>query len=220
MKRIALFVHHPECSEECCDGVERALSDYVIERFTEENTFSALESADMVIFPGGIGDAASFDYFFRRKAQNAVADFVASGKKYLGICMGAYWAGPHYFDIVDSIDAVQYIKREDAEIRRSYGTVAEVDWLGETENMFFYDGCALVGDETKFKTYARYKNGEPMAVIQGNVGLIGCHPESEEFWYDEPYQYIKSHWHEGRHHALLKNFVDELMGRSNIGLVR
>ena len=35
-------------------------------------------------------------------------------------------------------------------------------------------------DESKFQTIARYKNGDPMAIMQGNVGLIGCHPESEK----------------------------------------
>ena len=49
--------------------------------------------------------------------------------------------------------------------------------------MFFYDGCVFDGDQDRFHTVARYSNGDPMAIIQGNVGIIGCHPESEEFWY-------------------------------------
>jgi hypothetical protein len=49
-----------------------------------------------------------------------------------------------------------------------------------------------------------------MAIIQGNVGLIGCHPESLEYWYND-YKYIKEHWHNERHHKLLLNFVNKLV---------
>jgi hypothetical protein len=76
--------------------------------------------------------------------------------------------------------------------------------------MFWYDGCALVGDQTKFKTYARYVgNGDPMAIIQGNIGCIGCHPESEQFWYDS-YSWMKGKYHDGVHHKLLLEFVNQL----------
>jgi glutamine amidotransferase-like uncharacterized protein len=174
------------------------------------------KSYDCIAFPGGIGDYSSYDSFFRRKTENAVADFVANGGYYLGICMGAYWAGSNWFDLLDSADTVQYIRQPNADIQRSYGTVAPVIWDKQLENVFFYDGCAIVGDESKFKTVARYANGDPMAIIQGRVGIIGCHPESEEFWYQKPfYQYINKYWHQGRHHKLLLDFADELMHTKN-----
>jgi glutamine amidotransferase-like uncharacterized protein len=185
---------------------------YDIELFgTEECNPSRLREVDIVAFPGGIGDYSSYDTFFRRKAENAVADFVSNGGGYLGICMGAYWAGSNWFDILDGVDTTQYIKQPTADIRRSYGTVAPVLWNGQVENMFFYDGCAIIGDETKFHTVARYANGDPMAIIQGKIGIIGCHPESMDFWYQHPYEYISKHWHEGHHHKLLLDFVNELM---------
>lgn len=211
--RIALFQHHPECSTQCCDGMIMALSPkYQIDIMSVDDIKSEkFRSYDCVAFPGGFGDASTYDNFFRRKAENAVADYVANGGHYLGICMGAYWAGSQWFDILDGVDAVQYITQPSADIRRPYGTVAPVFWNNQKENMFFYDGCALMGDETKFKTVARYANSNPMAIIQNRIGLIGCHPESMDFWYDKPYAYIKSYWHEGHHHKLLLDFVDELM---------
>jgi glutamine amidotransferase-like uncharacterized protein len=169
------------------------------------------QSYDCIAFPGGIGDYSTYDNFFRRKTENSIADYVANGGHYLGICMGAYWAGSNWFDILDGADTEQYIVRPAADIKRSYGTVATVDWRGQTEQMFFYDGCSILGDETKFKTIARYTNGDPMAIIQNRIGIIGCHPESMEFWYQTPYQYINKHWHRGHHHKLLLDFVDELM---------
>lgn len=213
MKKIGIFLHHPECSQDCVNGMTQALQgSYNIQTFNEDQCNpQTLATFDLVAFPGGIGDAASYDKFFRRKSQNAVADFVARGGHYLGICMGAYWAGSYYFDIMDDVDPQQYIRRPNTEIKRSYSTVARVMWNGEQEDMFFYDGCALIGDESKFKVIARHLNGDPMAIIQNNIGLIGCHPESLPYWYEKPWQYINNYWHGGRHHELLLGFVDELM---------
>lgn len=211
--KIALFLNHPECSTDCVNGMLKALgNDYDIKIFNKDELNPAmLVDIDIIAFPGGIGDSDSYDKFFRRKAQNCVADFVANGGRYLGICMGAYWAGSYYFDILDSVDAVQYIKRPTADIRRSYGTVAKIDWKGTSHDMYFYDGCALIGDESKFKTIARYSNGDPMAIMQNRIGLIGCHPESQKYWYEKPWKYIENKWHEETHYTLLLDFVNELM---------
>jgi hypothetical protein len=129
--------------------------------------------------------------------------------------MGAYWAGSAYLDILDGVDAVQYIRRPGTDTRRPHAKNLPVLWRDRYGNvepwkMFFYDGCALVGDRTKFKTIATYMNGDSMAIIQNNIGLIGCHPESEQFWYDS-YSWMRGHYHRGQHHTLLLDFVDQLM---------
>lgn len=183
-------------------------SRYNIRTFTEDTcTDELLSTVDMLAFPGGVGDADKYYEFFKRKTANRVADFVERGGCYLGICMGAYWAGLHYFDVLDGTDAVQYIKRPTADVRRSYGTVAPVTWNNTDYNMYFYDGCTFTGNN--FTTVARYANGDPMAIIKDRIGLIGCHPESQQYWYDKPY--LKDHWHHGQHHRLLSDFVDRLM---------
>ena len=211
MKRLALFHHQPECSIECCNGIIRALSsEYEVKLFTvHDNISEVLNDVDGIVFPGGIGDSDSYHDFFTRSKANKVAAFLDRGGRYIGICMGAYWAGSRYFDILDGLDAVQYIKRPTAEIRRSYGTVADIEWLGQKEKMFFYDGCTFTG-RGRYDTIAKYANDEPMAIIQNRIGLIGCHPESEEFWYKKPYQYLDGYWHQGRHHELLLEFVNKL----------
>lgn len=185
---------------------------YQIKYFTEtDNLAEVLSDAKIVAFPGGIGDADRYYDFFRRRSANQIADFIEQGGYYLGICMGAYWAGSNYFDILNDVDAVQYIKRPNADIRRSYGTVANVNWQGQEQRMFFYDGCALVGDEAKFTTVARYANSDPMAIIQNRIGLIGCHPESQQTWYERHHTYIAPYWHHGQHNRLLLNFVNQLV---------
>jgi glutamine amidotransferase-like uncharacterized protein len=208
--RVALFIHHPKCSIQCGNGIIQALGpDYEFKIFTrhqvEEEFF---DNVDMVAVPGGIGDADSFDYLMRENLPR-LRRFMAEGGRYLGICMGAYWAAHHYMNILDGVDAVQYIKRPGTDIRRSYGTTAPVMWNGEPERMYFYDGCAFVGDRAKFTTVASYANGDPAAIIQNRIGLIGPHPESNQYWYDR--KFLEPHWHQGRHHVLLKQFVDRLM---------
>ena len=213
MKQMALFLHHPECSEDCVKAMVDVLSvKYNIKIFGEKelDDDSFFNDLDVIAFPGGIGDSDSYPDFFTRTRANRIARFLESGGHYLGICMGAYWAGSRYFDILTDVKPEQYIKRPNATVRRSYGTVAEVEWEGSKEHMYFYDGCALIGDETKFETIARYANGDSMAIIQGRVGLIGCHPEAPLYWYEKPWQYINKHWNNGRHHSLLLNFVNNL----------
>jgi hypothetical protein len=208
---IALFLYDPKCSVQSGNGIIRALqSNYNFKIFSinelEDNFF---DDVDIVAVPGGFGDASTFSRAFKHNGQQ-VKKFVQSGGKYLGICMGAYWAGRHYFDLLKDVDAVQYLSRPGTDTRRPHAKNISVNWNGELTKMFWYDGCALVGDPTKFMTVARYVgNGDPMAIIQNNIGLIGAHPESDQFWYDS-YSWMRGKYHNGDHHRLLLDFVNTL----------
>jgi len=214
MKKIALFVCDPKCSVQSTNGVMNALSsNYNFKLFSKNEVEEGLfDDVDMVVFPGGIGDSDSYDTVLKNN-KDVVVDFVTRGGKYLGICMGAYWAGKDYFNILDKVDAVQYIRRPNACTRRPHAKNMPVVWRNQPCNMFFYDGCALVGgDMSPYETIATYSNGDNMAIIQNRIGLIGCHPESEQFWYDG-YSWLKGKYHNGTQHELLLNFVNELMQR-------
>ena len=214
MKTIALFVCDPKCSVQSTNGVMKALSgNYNFKLFSKNEVEEGFfDGVDMVVFPGGIGDSDSYDTILKNN-KDVVVDFVTRGGKYLGICMGAYWAGKDYFNILDKVDAVQYIRRPNACTRRPHAKNMPVVWRGQSHNMFFYDGCALVGgDMSPYETIATYSNGDNMAIIQNRIGLIGCHPESEQFWYDG-YSWLKGKYHNGTQHELLLNFVNELMQR-------
>ena len=170
------------------------------------------DDVDMVAFPGGIGDSDSWHRILKPNKKK-VTEFVQRGGHYLGICMGAYWAGSHYFNFLKNVDAVQYLSRPGTDTRRPHAKNIAITWQGQPMNMFWYDGCALVGDQTKFKTIARYAgNGDPMAIMQDRIGLIGCHPESEEFWY-KGYSWMRPHWHHRQHHQLLLDFTNDLIKR-------
>jgi len=207
---IALFLYDPKCSVQSGNGLMRALGDHYKFKIFGKNKLEDVffDDVDMIAVPGGFGDAASFDQAFKHTGD-AVKSFVAQGGKYLGICMGAYWAGKHYFDMLDSVDAVQYLSRPETDTRRPHAKNISITWQKIPMNMFWYDGCAFVGDNTKFNTVATYKNNDPMAIIQNNIGLIGCHPESEQFWYDS-YTWMHGKYHNGHHHTLLLDFVNQL----------
>jgi len=204
---IALFVADPYCSVQSANGIMKALgNDYTFKLFSKNEVEDGFfESVDIVAVPGGFGDANSFDRLFEIN-QHSIKQFVIAGGKYLGICMGAYWAGKHYLNMLDNVDAVQYITQPKTDTRRPHAKDINVNWNGHNTTMFFYDGCALVGNG-KFNTIATYANGDPMAIIQGRLGLIGCHPEAEQFWYDG------YSWMQGKYtskHDLLLDFVNQL----------
>ena len=207
--KIAIFIHQPVCAVDSANGIIKSLSPQhsfkLFSRDEVEPTF--FDDVDCVCFPGGFGDADRFDRLLKWN-YNSVKNFVNNGGKYLGICMGAYWAGRHYFDILDNVEVEQYIKRPNSCTRRPHPKAMSVQWLDNNERMYFYDGCAFVGDN--MDVVATYSNGDPMAVIQGKIGLIGCHPESQKVWYDY-YTWMPRHWHNGKHNTLLLKFVDKLM---------
>ena len=214
--KLALFTRHPHCSLQCCNGVIGALSShYRFMLFNEgQCEGSTLDDVDMVVFPGGVGDSDSYHRFFRnRRRVKFITEYVRNGGRYLGICMGAYWAGREYFNMLQNADAVQYITRPRTDTRRPHPKAIDVTWLGGEEKMYFYDGCAIVGQN--LNTIATYANKDPMAVIQGNLGLIGCHPESQQYWYNK--NYLKPHWHQGQHYGLLLDFVQRLEGKLHTG---
>jgi glutamine amidotransferase-like uncharacterized protein len=207
---IALFLYDPKCSVQSGNGVIQALGNHYNFKIFSKNSLedNFFDDVDIVLVPGGFGDAETFKQLFKNNADR-VRNFVRNVGKYVGICMGAYWAGSYYLNILQDVDAVQYLSRPGTDTRRPHAKNISITWQGTPMNMFWYDGCALVGDATKFNTIATYANGDPMAIIQGNIGLVGCHPESQQFWYDS-YTWMKGKYHDGTHHSILLNFVNQL----------
>jgi glutamine amidotransferase-like uncharacterized protein len=207
---IAIFIHDPQCETECAIGmIEGLLQDFEIRTFgLAELNLTFLHQHDVVAFPGGMGDSDDFDQIFTLDQILAVQQYVAEGGKYFGICMGAYWAGPDYFDVVDGLEVTQYIERLGADVVTDGPTVADVTFPGnKAETMYFYDGCAIVG--TDMQVVARYSNNDAMAAIQDNVGMFGCHPEALEWWYLEGG--MPASWYTPQHARIMREFVHKLL---------
>jgi len=211
---IALFLYDPKCSVQSSNGIIKALGAFYNFKIFSKNEVEDcfFDDVSLIAVPGGFGDADTFDSAFKNNGKKVIK-FIKSGGKYLGICMGAYWAGKYYFNLLNEVNAVQYLKRPNTDTRRPHAKNMNVTWQGNSIKMFWYDGCAFVGNSSKFETIATYSNGDAMAIIQNNIGLIGCHPESERFWYDS-YSWMKGKYHNGYHHELLLDFVNSLIKKS------
>jgi len=209
--RIAIFLNHPECSAQCAVGMYEALSsDFTVDMFhTDQIKNNIFKKADIVAFPGGIGDSDTFFKYLAPKADY-IREAVYYGKRYLGICMGAYWAGSMFLDILKGRDCVQYLRRPKTDTHRPHAKDLEITWLGNKEKMFWYDGCSITG-KGKFDVVATYPNGDAMAIMQNRIGLIGCHPEAEQHWYDD-YTWMRKRWNSSKEYLLL-DFVNKLMER-------
>jgi len=118
---IASFLHQPKCSVQSGNGIIKALGDhYNFKIFTKhelEDDF--FDNVDIVAFPGGLGDSDSFDSLLKNN-RNRIYDFIRNGGRYLGICMGAYWASRDYFNILHNVDVEQYITRPNTDTRRPH----------------------------------------------------------------------------------------------------
>ena len=206
---IALFICDPKCSVQSGNGIIKALgSQYNFKIFSKnelEDDF--FDDVQMIAVPGGFGDSDSYDSLFKHNSKRVV-EFVQSGGHYLGICMGAYWAGKHYLNILGDVEVEQYIKRPNADTRRPHAKNMPIVWNGIDDKMFFYDGCAF--GPGQYEIVAKYMNDDPMAIIKGRIGLIGCHPESQPHWY-KSYSWMRGLYHNGEHHKLLLDFTNKLM---------
>ena len=105
---IALFIHDPKCSVQSGNGIMKALGTHYNFKLFSKNVVEQgfFDSVDMIAVPGGFGDSDSYDNLLKHN-EKEIRNYVHNGGKYLGICMGAYWAGRHYFDILEDVEPEQ-----------------------------------------------------------------------------------------------------------------
>ena len=215
MGKIALFLDHPRCSVDGVNAIMNALqSHHTFKIFTShrmpyDNFF---DDVDVIAVPGGVGDVDTFDKVMKHH-KDTIRDYVVNGGHYLGICMGAYWAGSKYLDLVKGRDCVQFMGRPGSKTKRPHPKDLEVDWLGKEEKIYWYDGCSIVGSG-RMDIVSTYANGDVMAGCQGRVGLIGSHPEADENWYS-CHSWMKKKWQPEKtsNWDLLLDFTNELIKR-------
>ncbi|KAE8765814.1 BPL-N domain-containing protein [Georgenia thermotolerans] len=148
---------------------------------------AVLGGATLYAQPGG-GDLRPAYRRLRRHAA-AVRDFVVSGGRYLGFCLGAYLAGRPGFGLLPG-DADQYIASDGATVRHADDTIVTVRWRGRPRQVFFQDGpCFLLAPGGDAVVLAEYDNGRPAAVVarygRGVVGVVGPHPEATPDWFTD-----------------------------------
>lgn len=149
-----------------------------------------LATAALYAQPGG-GNSVKRAYRQTKGSAGTIRDYVRSGGRYLGICMGGYLAGHWWgFGLLPG-DTDQFITSPGADVTKKKDTLVEVDWRGRRHNMFFQDGPVFRPPPASHEVtvLARYaSNGEIAAMVApfglGRVGVCGPHPEAPEEWYE------------------------------------
>jgi glutamine amidotransferase-like uncharacterized protein len=183
----------PGCPEAVADLLARSSWNfeiaYVGPRESSPLTADVLSRAALYAQPGGgtLGKA----YRRLRKQAGAIRDFVGSGGRYLGFCLGGYLAGETPgFGLLPG-DTDQYVASRGAGTTTDEDTILRVRWGNEQREVFFQDGPYFTLDPARgpAQVLAAYDNGLPAAVVapfgRGAVGVVGPHPEATPDWFTD-----------------------------------
>jgi glutamine amidotransferase-like uncharacterized protein len=148
-----------------------------------------LASAVLYAQPGGHSLRRAYRKLKRHGEE--LRDFVVSGGRYVGFCLGGYLAGATPGLKLLPGDTDQYIVSACASVTSESDAIVEVSWRGHRRYMYFQDGPVfkLSRNADDVEIIARYPNGEIAALSAGfgagRVGVVGPHPEATPDWYSD-----------------------------------
>jgi glutamine amidotransferase-like uncharacterized protein len=153
---------------------------------------ASLEQATLYAQPAGNASVSDgWDYV--KKTAPAIRNFVQHGGRYIGFCMGGYFAGsgPGFDMLPGNTD--EWITTKHASITSDKDGIVSVDWRGTTRFMYFQDGPYFIIDKDKAAAagavvLATYSSNDKIAAMvapygSGKVGVSGPHPEADASWY-------------------------------------
>jgi glutamine amidotransferase-like uncharacterized protein len=148
-----------------------------------------LANAAVYAQPGG----GSLKKSYRRMEPHSemIRNYVGSGGRYLGFCLGGYLAGATPGFALLPGDADQYIASRGATLRTDTDTVIEVRWRDRSRYMYFQDGPCfrLIPGADGVTVLGTYPNGEIASLVApfgaGRVAVVGPHPEATPDWYED-----------------------------------
>lgn len=180
------------CSEAVGNALERMGDDYVIEFVGPDELIDVADvnkqTFDIYVQPGGGQDIPAAMENINDDGALAIRNFVASGGKYLGLCMGAYLASASNLGLITD-DLESEVGREGFPVTTISDASVAVTWNGEKDQVFFQDGPYFFSHdgELGFHEIAIYENGDTAAARytfgDGVVVLSGPHPEAEIEWF-------------------------------------
>ncbi|MEW2384720.1 BPL-N domain-containing protein [Micromonospora sp. NPDC047707] len=146
----------------------------------------ALAGAALYAQPGG--GSLKRGYRHLKRHRDEIRQFVHSGGRYLGICLGGYLAGATPGFALLPGDTDQYVGSAGATVDSEEDTVVQVSWCGRRRTLFFQDGPYFrLRPDADAEVLATYLNGAVAAVVtrfgDGKVGVVGPHPEATDDWY-------------------------------------
>ncbi|WP_215779991.1 BPL-N domain-containing protein [Paludibacterium sp. B53371] len=180
-----------------CDGCAETIGALFTQRgdkvvYLDQRTLSAATLANLQVYvqPGGSDDIdETLDVLSPRQVA-ALRDFVRGGKRYLGVCAGAYLAA-RYSDAASRKPAFGLIALDELhpETRYAHASLLKVRWGGQSRWMYNQSG-AHFGKQAPAgaRVLGRYEQTGRIAALetrfgQGKVVLIGPHLEADQSWY-------------------------------------
>lgn len=136
---------------------------------------------------GGGEDVDGTFAFYSSAEKTAIINHVKTGGHYLGVCMGAYLAGPEGFQFLASHDPSVTANENEADI--SEKSVSIIWTNGKTIKMYVqsptrFTRAALGADGEVLATYE--DSGNIAALVRpfgsGSIGLSGPHYEADSTW--------------------------------------
>lgn len=181
-----------------------------------------LNSADIFAYPGGTDVDDAWPYL--QPLAQSMRNFVSSGGRYIGVCLGAYLAGADIddepgkgFDLLpghattdsetDQDGAQVMDPDEDTVIRVDYtwGSGPKAGQTVKDRDMYFQDGAVIdLPDRSLAKILGRYSSNGDVAISvspygKGFVGVSGVHLEADESWCESAH--ILIHWSSASTHC-------------------
>lgn len=181
----------PGCPEAVADLLRRSRWNldvrYVGPRESTPLSSGALAGACLYAQPGGGGLKRAYRKL--RRTAPILRDYVRSGGRYLGFCLGGYLAGETPgFGLLPG-DTDEYISSSGAAMTTDRDVVIDIVWAGNRREVFFQDGPWFDLDRGRgpADVLAVYDNGLPAALVApyglGTVGVVGPHPEATPDWF-------------------------------------
>ncbi|WP_370640994.1 MULTISPECIES: BPL-N domain-containing protein [unclassified Pantoea] len=192
--QVAIYRGEAGCAG-CAEMVDKALKNsglplttsYVGEHEKLKLNDNTLKRFDLYIQPGGGQDIPAAYQALGTEGANAIRRFVKNGKRFLGICMGAYLADKNNLGLIDASLASE-VGRPGSGVTDEGDYALQVRWNKKEEPFYYQDGPHL-NNSQEDKAIAYYAHGD-IAIAKyrygkGTVILSGPHPEADETWLGE-----------------------------------
>jgi glutamine amidotransferase-like uncharacterized protein len=195
---LALVYRGPAGCPGCSEALAALLAsskwhfivDYVGPNEALQLSQATLKKATLYAQPGGNGTVDTA-FAVMQNYTHMIRNFIKSGGRYLGTCMGGYLAGKDPgFNLLPG-DSDEFITSPKASVTTDADTIVKVLWRGKPRYMYFQDGPYFIVHHSarNVTVLANYTNGEIAALVapygKGKVGVSGPHPEATTSWYTQ-----------------------------------
>jgi glutamine amidotransferase-like uncharacterized protein len=156
----------------------------------QELPLSGETLADAALYAQPGGGSLKRGFREMRRHRSAIREFVYSGGRYLGFCLGGYLAGATPGFALLPGDTDRYIASPAATVDCVDDTLVDVCWRGQRRTLFFQDGpyfwLRAGADAIVLATYPNHRIAAMVVPFgAGRVGVVGPHPEASEDWYTD-----------------------------------